>query len=153
MLGSQPGSLFPRVSDSPPIHQPHHTHYLGSCHSKITCDRPLESFTHSENHSNKTSNAKGLLHSTLPPSGCVVRAALECVELFTPALNGIGLLYIFNSYIWSFFIVLSIVPLLGSYFFLPCLPVSAFLSFSFNLLCIWRPDHKDCYNYICMKSQ
>lgn len=93
----------PQVSDSLPIHQPHHTCYLGSCHHNITCDRPLEPFTHSENHGNKTSNAKGLLYSTLPPSSCVVRVALECVELFTPALNGIGLLYIFSSYIWSFF--------------------------------------------------
>lgn len=128
MLDNQPGSLFPQVSDSLPIHQPHHTCYLGSCHHNITCDRPLEPFTHSENHGNKTSNAKGLLYSTLPPSSYVVRVALECVELFTRALNGIGLLYIFSSYIWSFFIVLSIFILAGQ-LFLFALPTCSSFSF------------------------
>lgn len=43
MLGSQPDSLYSQVTHSP--HTSLTTWYLGLCHSKITCDRPLAPFT------------------------------------------------------------------------------------------------------------
>lgn len=107
MLGSQPSLLYPQVSDSLPTH--HHT-CLGSCHSKTTCDRPLGLFTHNGNHSNKTSNAKGLLYSTLLQSSCVVRGAAEYIELFAPMPDGTRLLHVFNSYICSFLLFVCMYP-------------------------------------------
>lgn len=140
-----------QVTDSLFTQQPHHACYSGTCISKITCDRLLRLFTHNSNQGNKILNGQGVLRSTLLRVQRHCSGTPECVELFAPASYGTNC-YIFSILIFSF----SVCTLARQLFLFALHTLSSFCFHSdfiiCNLLWVWRSDHKECYNYICMKS-